>query len=204
MGLIISLSGVNGVGKTTQVETIVSELKKRNKKIIVTRIMFQYFFLNPIIQFLKPASSNSTGKITHRNTRMLPKLWFVCAFLDIWLGYLIKVLPMLKKYDYVVADRNYADMWVSLLYYGFLPNWAFIPSLKLLPRASVSILFLADPAVIEKRESGFSHNYYKEQTRIYQLLKEIPNTILIDANLHKKDVTRKIIRILDKIDHNTK
>lgn len=200
MGVLISLSGVNGIGKSTQVKVIESYLKRKSKRVIVTQQLFQYFFLNPIIKILRPASGNNSGVAVKRNKRLMPKVWFIPAFIDIWMGYLFRVRPLLGRHDYVIADRDYTDMWVSLLYYGFMPDWAFKLLLKVLPRPNFNLLFLAKPETVEKREVGFAKSYYREQMKLYEMLIRKSGNIQINADLPKKTVTREIIRIIESIE----
>ncbi len=179
--ILISFSGVDGAGKTTQINLLSEHLKDKGHKVLVTERMFGYFFLKPIIKSLRSATkSPALGPVT-RNRNPLLMLWFVPAFFDIWISYLINIKPMLNNYDYIIADRFYTDIWANLLYYGYLPEWAF-GLIGLLPRADKSIILYADPKNILKREREFEPAYYFEQEKIYKRLPNYLNVCPINAN----------------------
>lgn len=199
MGKLVSLSGVNGVGKSTQVEIIRKKLLSMDKSVLVTQQLFRYFLLVPIIKLLKPSSGSSSGPAIKKNKRIILKIWFVLAFVDIWIGYLVKISPLVKKYDYVIADRDYGDLWISILYYGFMPRWAFKPLIGLLPKADVNFLFIVQSKNVEKRETGFPKQYYSDQIRLYKMVVNKKNTVIIDANRSKKEVSKIVLSALNKI-----
>jgi thymidylate kinase len=178
---LISFSGIDGAGKTTQIKLLSEFLNKNNKKVLVTEKMFGYFLLKPLISSLRSVTkSPSLGPVT-RNKNPLLKLWFIPAFFDIWVSYLINIKPKLKDYDYIIADRFYTDIWANLLYYGYLPKWAFI-LIKFLPKTDYAIVLYANPNNILKREREFESSYYFEQEKIYKLIPKYINVYSVDAN----------------------
>lgn len=195
MGLLISFSGYDGVGKSTQVELLSKYFKSKGKKVYVTEEMFGYFLLRSIIGLLRSVTGSQSAGPVKKNKNLLPKLWFIPAFLDIWLMYFFKIRPILKKYDFIIADRFYTDIWVNLLYYGYLPKWAFI-LVKLLPKSDISILLMVDPEIVLKREREFSTSYYRVQSKIYKLLADQISVNIVDASQNPKIVFGKIKNLL--------
>lgn len=183
MGKIISFSGIDGAGKSTQVKLLTKYLASKKKTFVATEAMFTYFILKPLVSLLRSATkSPKGGPVTRNKTNVLAKLWFIPAFIDIWTGYIFKILLLRLKYDYVIADRIYLDIWANLLYYGYIPVWAYRALIRLLPHSQIGFLFLVKPGTVRKREDDFPLSYYKEQSRIYGQLPRFVDINVINAN----------------------
>lgn len=195
-GRIVSFSGIDGAGKSTQVKLFSQYLKSKKKNFIATEKMFTYFLLGPLVKILRKSTGSPSGGPVRRNKRILPKFWSILAFIDIWLGYIFDILPLLFKYDIVIADRFYVDIWANLLYYGYLPKWAF-GLVKFLPRADSQFLFEVKPGTVRKREDDFPLKYYEEQSKIYKHLSKLGNFQVLDANMSPKKVSSEIIKRTD-------
>jgi len=193
MGLLISFSGVDGAGKSTQIRRVSKYLRGQKKKVFVTEMMFGYSFLKPLVKFLRSATKSSDGGPVRRNVNnRLYELWFVLAFVDIWYSYLFRVKPLVEKNDFVVADRFYTDIWANLLFYGYIPQWAFVFFIKLLPRSEKAFILLESPEVGQKRSSEFPLSYYRQQSAIYSKLAGLTKCFVIDANKDPKAVFGQI------------
>ena len=125
MGKIVTFSGIDGAGKSTQVNLLSDLLKKRGKSVYVSEEMFGYILFKPIIALLRKATGSPSKGPVSRNTKTLPKYWFIPAFLDIWFSYLFVIRKKKSEYDYIIADRFYTDIWANLLYYGYIPTNVF-------------------------------------------------------------------------------
>lgn len=198
MGKIISLSGIDGAGKSTQVKLLLSYLKQRGKKVKNTQEAFGYYLLKPLIGILRSATGSPSYGPVKQNTGNIAKSWFIVAFVDIWFGYIFKIRPMLKNYDYLIADRFYNDIWANLLYYGYLPTFAFGFFLKLLPKSDVAFLFMVKPENGKKRSDDFPLSYFERQNEIYKSLTKYSSYYVIDANKPPQDIFNKVKKILNK------
>lgn len=199
MGILISFSGIDGSGKSTQVKLLSKQLKSKGNKVYVTEIMFGYFLLKPLIKFFRSATgSPKKGPVT-RNRNLLFKMWFVPAFIDIWLGHIFRIRHLTFKHDYVLADRFYSDIWANLLYYGYIPEWGFNSLVRFLPRADMALVFDVDPKNVRKREDDFPLSYYQEQSKIYKRLSKLLNLTVVNSNNSKKSVFAKILKIIPNL-----
>ena len=196
MGIIISFSGIDGAGKSTQVKLLSDYLIRNNKKVITTEEMFGYYLLKPIIFGLRKATGSPPSGPVKRNKNSFLKLWFLPAFVDIWFSYIFKYYRLRAKYDYIIADRYYTDIWANLLYYGYSPKWAFRYLASLLPRSDIPVIFTIRPINVRKREDDFPLSYYQEQSLIYKNLSKLVACTIVDANNKQDSVHRQIRQFL--------
>lgn len=199
-GFLVSLSGFDGVGKSTQVKLLLKYLEGKGKKVKVTEAMFGYFLLKPLVKVLRRATNNVHGGPVKRNKSILPKLWFILAFIDIWVSFIFKTRSWTGKYDFVIADRFYTDIWANLLYYGYLPDWAFAFFVKLLPKPDIAFILRAKPNIVLKREREFPNRYYNEQEKIYLRLADQVEFNIVDASqspgVVSREINRKVVEYL--------
>lgn len=198
MGSLISFSGFDGTGKTTQVKLLSGYLRKGGKRVKTTEEMFGYFLLKPIVGVLRKTTGSPMDGPVKRNKSLLLKLWFIPAFMDIWLMFLFKIKPMLSRYDVVIADRFYTDIWANLLYYGYLPKWAFSTFVKLLPKSDIPIMLSVEPEIVQKREREFPPAYYNKQAKIYGSLEDNINFRKVDAVEDKQKVFSMIKEVVNE------
>lgn len=194
-GLLISLTGFDGAGKSTQARLLGDYFKNKGLRVWATEEMFSYFVLRPLIGSLRTATGSPVLGPVKRNKNPFLKLWLIPAFIDIWLGYIFKILPMLLRYDFVIADRFYTDIWANLAYYGYLPNWAFKVFLKFLPKADKAFILSVNPNIVQEREREFPPDYYEEQATIYKKLPMYVNFYIIDASKGPKTVFAEIKKL---------
>lgn len=192
MGFLISFSGIDGAGKTKQIKLLSKYLKNKRKKVLVTETLFGYFLFKPFIHLLRIVTKSPNEGPVRRNKNLLPKIWFIPAFIDIWISYLVKVRPALRRYDFILADRFYIDIWANLAYYGYLSDWAFVFFLKLLPKADKSFIFFVKPEIGRKRSPDFPLAYFKEQSKIYRRLTNYIVFDEINANHDPKKIFQKV------------
>ena len=230
MGKVISFSGVDGSGKTTQVNYLGDYLINKNFKIFKTRV-FSYLIYSRINQLAKNTLliKRKTGNTKLRNellrsrvakypsvsssahlssrqaarysraNKIFQHIWFFFALIDHWLYYLFVILPKKAKYDYVICDRYFFDMFINSCYQGLVhPNLRKIYA-SIIPGADLYIYLRIKPVDAKLRsKDDFPLGYYKTQTDLYnRYFKFQHNVITLDAQERIVELKRKVLRVIN-------
>jgi|SRR3989344_8627107 len=198
-GKLISLSGVDGSGKTTQAKILYSTLTRKRFSVIKVQT-FEYLILKPITNiFKRNGSFKQIPKYYSTNTNPILRLWFVPAFIDMWIIYLTKIIPITFKYDIVISDRYFTDMAVSIASLGYMPRRFFELYIKFLPRANKQILLLLDPKTSLERSKEYDLKYHSAQNQLYRVVSKTINSHQINAKLGKGAISQQIITCVKNI-----
>ena len=167
--ILVSFSGVDGSGKSTQINLLRERLERDNKK-VVTVSLFNYFLLKPLISMGRARLKDGKSGPVRKNRNLILRLWFGLALIDFWVIYALRVGLLRRKYDVILADRYFHDLAISMTYYGYMPKVLLLSFVRLLPKADRQILLSVDPALAHKRSGEFSIDYFKEQARCYETI----------------------------------
>lgn len=168
--MIIAFCGMDGTGKTTLSRALKEELVKQGHSAIVIE-PFRYILFDPILKPLRGTEGES--KLGQKKNRLfLLKLWPLFALLDHWVQFLVKIRPLTKKYDYVIADRFFFDFAASFNYYGYTTPWLEKLYLRLLPKADLAFVIDLPTEHAQRREQKNRHDYdfFVQQREFYQKL----------------------------------
>lgn len=194
-GVLVALSGVDGSGKTTQAQLLNNYLKKKGKKTITIKV-FDYLLLTPVISLSRKITGNKRTGPVKKNRKAILKLWFIPAFGDFWLNYLLRIYPKLYKYDFVISDRYFPDLVINLLYYGYMPQ-ALLPLIKYLPKATKNVLLSLPAKVAWSRSRDFTQSYYSKQGGLYQKVSEVNLLYNLEATKTKKEVFSNLVNYIN-------
>ena len=143
------------VSKSTQIKLLSNYLINCGKKSMLANRCLRIFLLKPLMGVLRSATGSSSSGPVKRNKNPFFKLWFIFAFIDIWIAYIFKIRPIIVNNNFVIADRFYTDIWANLFYYGYCPAWAFKVFVKLLPKSDIPLMMSAEPKLFLNANRNF-------------------------------------------------
>ena len=182
--VIISLSGVDGSGKSTQLRFLQKLLSQKNKQV-------------------KTVHVGKTLLVKSDNSEKGYKIWgtVYLSFFKDFLGIIYSLLTNYKS-DVIVFDRYIFDTLVKNAYKDKNEkiNNLLIPLSRLLPNPNLSFLLLASGENLSERDMKHSQIYYESKVRLYNTLPTyFPNIKSIDANVQEKEVSRALEKSLNGI-----
>lgn len=216
-GQLIVFSGIDGAGKSTQIESLIASLRKRGRSPIYlwTRGGYTNLFNKLKIVFRKVLSKSAPppGRNIRRDRVMSYKwiqlVWLTVALLDLLRVYVIKIHFLLWSGKIVICDRylidtlidfkiNFKNQNVERWFLYKLLLWAS-------PQPDVSFLMLI-PVEESIKRSGQKDEPFPDSPEIltkrlnkYQKLLNDKNWIVLDGLKSREELTFEIKQILDNL-----
>lgn len=201
MGKILSISGVDGCGKTTLANLLKKNLVKkgyRTKKIIVFRYIFLGIMIG-VIRRLKPNKLLYSGerKVNNEASSIIGLAFLSLAIIDYWFHFLFFVVPLTLTNDFVICERYYYDLLLSARYHRLITEWQLIFFSHLVPKPSKIFYVNLDYTLLfERNLKEFSLDFYKEQSKAYGDLFANLSNICLYGKYRKHLLINKILKVL--------
>lgn len=186
---LISIAGIDGTGKTTQINRLKEYFDSKNVKSEILKVKYL------------PFHKMKNVSLTTDDLRLLMAKDFV--------DYYNEKIKELEDYDYLLCDRSKVCLLAYGLGYGLMnPNNVY-DKLKETPDSDLLFYFDIDPKVAIERISKSRSNFEEDETlenleraRMYysKVFTDYNfNPVYIDANEKEEEITKKLILSINKI-----
>jgi len=191
-GKLIAFIGMDGAGKSTLTNKLEILLKKKNLKVQTIYCGRGRNNILPIVSLGKiyrnmggQPSNAPKYKNKYKNFEKISLIQTISAPIfafDLFLRYYFNILPKLKKYDIIIADRYSTD----ILLMNKVPFWLKKILFKILPKANKIFYIFNDIKILHKRKPSHNKIDLIRQERIFKkILKEIKVKRIKNDNLDK-------------------
>ena len=204
--MIISFSGLDGSGKTTQLHILADMLRKEGIPFSIVEVgrMSIFMYVKSVIQVFSHRTVTNIEGIqfdlsgnTSLFKRFLSIIRQICTVLDIMIFILIFRIPLFFRKRIILCDRYFFDSIAQLYYLKMCSRQMFLFLLMLVPMPDVSFLLNASGQIAYNRKPEYVKSYFIRKSRLYQFIarkykmKVIENddiqktTIAIQKHLHE-------------------
>jgi dTMP kinase len=195
-GLLITIEGIDGSGKSTQVEVLVNHLRKCGLD---------------VVQLREPTNGpwgKKIKKLAKKGRTVSPKEEFELFLKDRKDDVKKNIIPALKKGKIVVMDRYYYSTMAYQGALGLKVEDIRKTNEKFAPVPDLVIIIDMDPEIglsrIEnKRKEGPDHfesfEYQEKVSENFQKMTDYNNVVIVDGGMSIKDVHHEIKRIVGNL-----
>jgi thymidylate kinase len=174
----VAIVGTDGSGKTTTVENLAAKLKQNKYKVVYFyggRAKDQIIPVGKIVNFFrhgrrkikKDKEESKLTPIVVYKSKTIKIVTPMIYYIEYWLRYLSQIFFLRIKYDIILTDRSFIDIFASPNTNKFICKALF----KLIPNPK-HVLIWIEPKIAEKRSGGHPSEDLERQLKEYFKLKD--------------------------------
>lgn len=199
-GRVLMIVGPDGTGKTTLCSALMEQLRTD----VPVRVLANRRGAEPL-SILPGRAPRGNTSVPHRHpprsmAMSVAKLLYTVA--DMWLGWLVKVRPVVGNGGWVLIERGGWDLLVDPVRYRLrLPRWIGHAFARLMPRPSVVLVLEAAPEVITARKAQLPPPELARQMRAWhQVLPDGQRRLYLDTSAPIPELLRTISHAIRELD----